>query len=31
MAAFNCFPPQFPPGDIDDLIYGEEDGRPSDR
>ena len=27
---YRC-PPQFPPGDIDDLIYGKEDGRPSDR
>lgn len=31
MATQKFYPPQFPPGDIDDLIYGKEDGRPSDR
>ena len=31
MDALHRLPPTFPPGDIDDLIYGEEDGMPSDR
>ena len=31
MAALKAYPPEFPPGDIDDLIYGENDGLSSDR